>query len=131
MMAQKVGNNLLTTSNHLVVYWVCITPQIQSRPLPEPVSNILLIETIPLNSQPRTPFLRSTMVSSRTSSRKCMKRNSSNCLYTRRLITSTDLLMIWLLKLLKEMVESYGHSRITMEMFKVILLLKVMALSVL
>lgn len=60
-------------------------------------------------------------------SKRSMRRNSYRLTKRRASIMSTDLSMIWLLKSSKEMVESYGHARTTMVMYKVILSPRAMA----
>lgn len=55
-----------------------------------------------------------------------IKRNSSVNSKKLELIMNIDLLMIWLLKLSRGKEELYGHAKITMVMFNLILLLKVL-----
>ena len=60
--------------------------------------------------------------------KKCMIKNLKHNLNLLEYGMNIDLLMIWLHTCLKVMVDSFGPVKIMMEMYKVIVLLKVLAL---
>jgi len=126
-MARMDLNMLLITSKmEEDQLWECTTLMNQSLPSPELASSSLLTEDTLLSSPPRTPSSRSMMADSKTFSNRSMKKITKNTTNQRELTTNTDLLMIWLLRFLREMEVLSGLARTTMVMFKVISLPRVM-----
>ena len=95
-----------------------------------PASAMLLQENTHSNSHLRILFLRSMMDSLLILSRDFTRKNIWNNSRQRDWITSIDLLMISLLKLSRAVEDLYGPVRTMMEMYSLILLLKVSDLSV-
>jgi len=108
------------------VILVCSIPKHLLKDSLEHACNMLLEEDILWNFHQRIQFWKSMMAFSSILLKEFIKKNSSVNSKKLELIMNIDLLMIWLLKLSRVKEELYGHAKITMVMFNLILLLKVL-----
>ncbi len=115
-----------STKEKEVLVWQCTTLMKVSKNLLTVHLSSLWTESILCIWPPRTPFWRSMMANSRTFSNKFMKSNTKRPLKQKRFGMSIDWLMTWLRTWWNQKEDSFGPAKTMTEMFKAIVLLRVL-----